>query len=264
MAVTRFASFLGHLVFSLSFSFLALNLALAQDQIPVILTTVTRTRQACPASSSTTPPAATLTPVLHWDIDLYDLGALQPTNAIYLYYHGQTQTLQLDGSAEPTGTGGVPFAQVNVPESQYSAVQIDHSSYATLICSPDNATITFNNPAAYQLAAESWTTQPDGILIVTRDPSCTNAEGEHAYLLVQHMDLNDPDMTINGGITVLNFTDAVGNVNTVVVGHPIYTLIPFIMKLTIPRCLLDKSPYLQRPDLICVRRQAQLRCSWAT
>jgi hypothetical protein len=72
-------------------SILAVLLALPLANIvsAEILTT-TRTHKACGAASSTTSaPVASLTPAIHWDIDLYDLDNLQPNNSFTLFYSGQ-------------------------------------------------------------------------------------------------------------------------------------------------------------------------------
>jgi hypothetical protein len=220
--------------------------------------TFTRTHKACAASSPTTnsPPAAILTPAIHWNIDIYDLSHLQPSNSFGVFLH---RTRNSTGSSYWIFTKvpaefripfvlrylkifklthlpeHIPVANVNVPVAIYPVVNIDHSNFASILCLPNNASVQFSNPTAYQLASNFWLSQPNGLILITNDPGCSDsAGGEHAYLLVQHMVANDPSMVINGGISYLNFTDAVGHVNSVVVsfGQMALSTSPAVVSIT--------------------------------
>jgi hypothetical protein len=93
-------------------------------------------------------------------------------------------------------SGAVPVANINVPLANYPVVNLDHSSYASILCSPNNASVQFSSPQAYELASNSWPSQSNGIVLTTSDPGCTGSygTGERAYLLVQHLVANDPSM----------------------------------------------------------------------
>ena len=129
--------------------------------------------------------AATVQPAIHWDYPLDNLDNLIPSKNASLYY----------GLADPKVEH--PFASV-VTDLTHDTVVLDHSSYISgTSCSEDGILVSFTTTQAFNLACDSWSSVPTGLVLSTYVDGCHGeTEDQRTFWLIASLSFDNKTLTI--------------------------------------------------------------------
>ncbi|ODV62963.1 uncharacterized protein ASCRUDRAFT_68758 [Ascoidea rubescens DSM 1968] len=117
------------------------------------------------------PPAQSLAPVVHWNVDLYDKNNLHPVDYGFLYYSSKSTN-----SPNANHTFGTLNYTYNYP-----SVNLDHSGFCSVSYSGDSTdgslSVDFNDDSAYKKAVNEWNCNK-GLIFVTYLEGCGSYDSQ--------------------------------------------------------------------------------------
>lgn len=99
---------------------------------------------------------------------------------------------------------------------QYPAVVLDHSALvSTIACTGNSMSVAFTTDGAFRAAQTNWTIE--SFVAITSDDGCASTTGQHDYVLVDNVVFSLGNLSATLSITYINFTQAVGEQNSVTI-----------------------------------------------